>query len=184
MMWTKKYFIFLWLPFLVHACGPAASHTKTADRNKEEIEAMIGPKEYSRLMALSPHAFEQSPERLRKHSGNYALTSLIIPEYIELNKVSMHEAANLHWQLGQIHAFNDQVPLAIIEMRKAVFENSPVHWTCYVNGTIAFLEKDREKLKASLDLLYMQDNQMNFEFLEKFIKYFDKSYADAYHAVY
>jgi len=62
--------------------------------------------------------------------------------------------------------------------------SSPIFWKCYVEGSIAFLEKDKPKLLEALELLKKQDNQMNIEFLEKFLKYCDKPYKEVYSSDY
>ncbi len=150
--------------------------------NRVEIEKTIGAKEYTRLMELSIDEFDQSNVGFRLYSDNYALICLLIPEYIYLNNLSVYEAANLHWHLGQMHAFNDNIEKAINEMELSVTELSSIYWKCYVEGTIAFLNKDKTRLTESLETLKKQENQMNIEFLEKFVTHFNEQYWDAYHA--
>jgi hypothetical protein len=153
-----------------------------AQQYRNAIEESLGADEYTRLMHLSLDGFDQSYEGFRKYSENYDLVRLIIPEYINLNHLSIYEAANLHWHLGQMHAFNDNIEAAIAEMAQSNLESSPIFWKCYVEGSIAFLKKDKAKLLESLEILRKQDNQMNIEFLEKFVKYFDRPYWEAYNA--
>ena len=136
--------------------------------HKTEIVNAIGQDEYARLMTSSIDLFDQSSEGFRQYSDNYALVSLLIPEYIEVNQLSDEESRNLHWHMGQIHAFNGYEQEAIAEMKQS-YAGGSITWKCYVDGSIAFLQ---------------QDNQMNIEILEKFVKYFDKSYMEAYSAEY
>jgi len=149
---------------------------------RETIERCVGDQEYTRLMHLSLDDFDQSFEGFRKYSDNYELLCLLIPEYIQVQDLSIYEAANLHWHLGQIHAFEGNVAKAIGEMQQSNLETSPIFWKCYVEGSIAFLEHDKPKLMQSLALLREQENQMNIEFLEKFVRHFDKPYWEAYGA--
>ena len=151
--------------------------------NKAKISEIIGEEEYTRLMALSLDGFDQSAEGFRQYSDNYELMCLLIPEYIVVNELPASHSRNLHWHLGQIHAFNDNYEAAITEMKQA-FEGGSLTWACYINGSIAFLEKDKAALQEALETLQKQDNQMNIEILEKFVKYFDRSYAEAYTAEY
>lgn len=139
----------------------------------------IGATEYSQLMTLSLDDFDQSEKGFRQYSNDYELVSLLIPEYIEVNQLVPRQSRNLHWHLGQIHAFNDNAQAAILEMQQSYIGDHPT-WDSYVKGSIAFLKKDKPKLLEALETLRQQDNQMNLEFLEKFVKHFDKSYAEAY----
>ena len=157
------------------------NHTKNRkkqEKDKSAIIKILGTGEYERLMGLSVHEFDQTSEGFRQYSGNYELVSLIIPEYIGVNGLSLRESRNLHWHMGQIHAFNGYSEDAIREMKQS-FEGGTVTWSCYVNGTIAFLEKDKASLLEALVTLKEQENQMNIEILERFLKYFDASYAEA-----
>lgn len=162
----------------INSCGRSEKNSNTLTDYKSAIEKLIGATEYTRLMSLSLNEFDQSNIGFRQYSENYELLRLIIPEYIATKELSQNEKGRLHWHLGQIHAFNDNTEQAIKEMKRA--NSSPLFWKCYVDGSIAFLEKDKLKLVEALELLKKQDNQMNIEFLEKFVKYFDKSYKEAY----
>ena len=154
----------------------------TLNQQKQVVE-QIGQDEYNRIMSLSLDDFDQSYEGFRQYGDQYDLVSMIIPEYIRVNKLNDRESRNLHWHLGQIHAFNDNYVDAIKEMRQS-YSGGSKSWECYVSGSIAFLERDKEALKSALEILSQQENQMNIEFLEKFVKYFDQSYFDAYNAEY
>lgn len=147
--------------------------------NQEKIIELTGQEEYNRLMNLSMDDFDQSGIGFRQHSDNYELTEMLIPEYIAVNKLDDKMSRNLHWHLGQIHAFNENYKKAIAEMKQS-YAGGPKYWECYVTGSIAFLERDKPKLEEALRVLWEQDNQMNVEILEKFVKYFDQSYAEAY----
>lgn len=151
--------------------------------NKAEIIKILGSEEYVRLMKLSLDEFDQSAEGFRPYSGNYELICLLIPEYINVNELSAGHSRNLYWHLGQIHAFNNNYENAITEMKQS-YEGGSLTWASYVSGTIAFLEKDKTSLLEALKTLGEQENQMNIEILEKFVKYFGESYSEAYNAPY
>ena len=150
---------------------------------KDEIIKIVGSEEYDRLMNLSQDKFDQSAEGFRQYSDNYELICLLIPKYIKVNKLSAHQSRNLHWHLGQMHAFKANYKDAIAEMKQS-YEGGSITWASYVSGSIAFLEKDKATLIEALETLQKQDNQMNIEFLEKFVKYFDKPYSEAYNGAY
>lgn len=170
--------VFKFLLFLLFLSNISYAQEET----KTAIIEIIGEEEYNRQMALSLDGFDQSAEGFRMHSGNYELICLLIPEYIEINKLNIYEAANLHWHLGQIHAFNDQIKAAIAEMEKSSPEGYPLFWQCYVDGSIAFLNHDKEKLIQALETLKKQENQMNLDVLEKLLHHFDKPYWEAYNS--
>lgn len=164
------------------ACGDSQKGLDDRPDRKAAIEKIVGAAEYNRLMGLSKYDFDQSANGFRQYSDNYELLRLLLPEYLAVNELSESQQSGLHWHLGQIHALNDNVEEAIAEMKQATY--GPLFWKCYVEGSIAFLERDKAKLIESLELLKKQDNQMNIEFLEKFVKYFDRSYREAYSAEY
>ena len=144
----------------------------------DSISKITGVGEYYRLMDLSLDDFDQSWEGFRKHSDNYELVSLIIPEYLEVNGISGARSRNLHWHLGQIHAFNGNYESAIKEMKQS-FEGGSPTWAAYVSGSIAFLERDKAALEEALGQLESQENQMNIEILRSFVRNFEMSYAEA-----
>ena len=167
------------LLFMLSFYACSQSQNKTAS-HKDAIVELVGEEEYQRIMILSMDDFDQSNIGFRAHSNNYELTSMLIPEYIRTNEISEPVAANLHWHLGQIHAFNNNIEAAIFEMKQSSLDAKPIYWNCYVDGSVAFLERDKEELISQLELLRAQDNQMNIVFLEKFVKYWDLPYWEAY----
>jgi hypothetical protein len=154
-----------------------------AQTYKPEIITYIGEKEYAVQMKLSLDDFDQSDQGFRKYSANYELICLLIPEYIEVNDLSGFEAGNLHWHLGQMHAFHDNVEEAITEMELSYLEGMPIFWKCYVDGSVAFLQRDKAKLLSAFELLKKQDNQMNLDVLERLIANYEESYWEAYNGI-
>lgn len=149
--------------------------------SKEGITEAIGTDEYSRLMAMAADDFDQASNGFRKHSDDYHLISLLIPEYIAVNNLPLEKSRNMHWHMGQMHAFYNNYDEAIAEMNQS-FVGGTVSWSSYVSGSIAFLKHDKEKLLESLITLKEQENQMNIEILEKFLNNFDKTYNEAYNS--
>ena len=168
---------------LLFACKQKNKNLKSAVSYKNKLEAIIGVEEYQRLMSLDLDGFDQSSEGFRKYSDNYSLTQYLIPEYITVNSLSIHEATNLHWHLGQIHAINDNYPDAIKEMELSRLEDSPVYWKCYVDGSIAFLERDKAKLEANIERLGQQAETMNIEVLYRLDENWESDYSSAYNGM-
>ncbi len=167
-----QYTILVILGFILNSCQ---------ESDKDIIVKSIGESEYERIINLTIDEFDQSSVGFRQYANQYELINLIIPHFITKNSISDKEARNLHWYLGQIHAFNNNYEDAISEMQQSYLEGS-ISWNCSVRGTKAFLEKDKETLQKSLDTLGQQENIMNIEFLDKFVEHFDKSYRSAYNA--
>ncbi len=154
-----------------------------AQRNERQTEILIkelGSRKYNKLMQLTLDEFDQSNKGFRKYSGQYELLCLIVPEYIAVNKLNEYQAVNLHWHLGQFHAYNLETDLAIAEMEQSNLPKMPVYWRCYVEGSIAFLKRDKAGLEAALNQLKTLDNQMNRDVLERLLDQFDNSYWSAY----
>ena len=149
--------------------------------DKNKLLEILGVEKHDQLMKLSLDEFDQSPFGFRKYAGDYDLVQLLIPEYIRTNQLSEQKSRNLHWHLGQIHAFNENYQKAIRQMEQSYAGGSDT-WKCYVDGSIAFLKEDKGALMDAVGALSQQDNQMNLEFLEKFVKYFDLTYTEAYNA--
>ena len=94
---------------------------KSKPSYKLKIIEIVGQDEYDRLMALDLDGFDQSAEGFRLHSDDYNLTSMLIPEYINVRQLTEKAAANLHWHMGQIHAINDNYSQAVSEMKLSMF---------------------------------------------------------------
>lgn len=159
------------------------SCTGNTQTKKSAIIDIVGETEYAYQMSLSLDDFDQSENGFRKHSGNYELICLLIPEYIKVNKLNGFEAGNLHWHLGQMHAFNDNIKEAVKEMKLSYLDGMSLYWKCYVDGSVAFLERDKQKLLDAYNLLKEQENQMNLDVLERLIDNYEKPYWKAYNGI-
>ncbi len=152
------------------------------DRNKVILIEKLGEDEYQHLIEMSQDDFDQGPDGWRKYSEDYSIVRYLIAEYMEINKLPEYETTMLTWHLGQIHAIHGNYQEAVVEMEKCISNKMGTGWNAYARGTIAFLQKDRKELQENLWILEAQYNQVNIEFLDKFMKYFDSTYAFAYFA--
>ena len=93
----------------------------------------------------------------------------------------------LYWHAGQVYAMLGQSELALARFKKSYNPNEKpdgsINWNGYVDGSIAFLEHDLNKLLKARDKLRVaSDGQpdANFKFLDAFVRCFKKPYKEAY----
>lgn len=103
-------------------------------------------------------AFDQSPPkggwRALENLGEDLEIARIIEGYANCRPgLTPEQKATLVFHAGQIYADLGKNDLALEKMRRAYDENlnKKYHWNSYVDGSIAFLKKDLEKLKAARD---------------------------------
>ncbi|PLW95056.1 MAG: hypothetical protein C0592_00930 [Marinilabiliales bacterium] len=91
-----------------------------------------------------------------------------------------------YWHLGQLYAFNNDYDTAVQYMKKStsIFDLMfDKYWRLYYKGTIAFLQRDKEKLQKYY-LKLLQHNsayyERNTKTLESLYLNFDEQYFDAY----
>jgi hypothetical protein len=69
---------------------------------------------------------------------------------------------------------------------KAIFFFLPLLLSFFFVNQHSYSQENKSKLveslHESLQILNEQENQMNIEFLEKFVKHFDKQYSEAYNS--
>jgi len=94
----------------------------------------------------------------------------------------------LRWHVAQLRASAGEYELAIASARLVLresedFSTRPLRWNDYVLATIAFLEKDREKLVEHRDRVAKGDdyrgNAINLKLLNALLKHFDQNYLYA-----
>ena len=109
---------------------------------------------------------------------NILLDSIIISR--QDNKKGMY------WHVGQLYAYNNEYSFAIEYLKKStncfdrIFDRE---WRLYYKGTIAFLEKDKKKLKRCNDKLCKKHSayySFNSLKLKALYDNFDKPYKLAY----
>jgi hypothetical protein len=146
----------------------------------------------SSQLELDYDTFDQSlGEGWRKiaDKGNYLEAAELIDAY-EREKKGLEDwqKLTLRFHAGQMYAFANTRKLAIARFKTTLYDkeppNYPVRWNAYVNATIAFLEKDREKLMEFREEIAkgpkIKDEIPNLDVVDRFIKYFDEPYSVAY----
>ncbi|GAL99920.1 hypothetical protein [Sphingomonas parapaucimobilis] len=154
------------------------------------------------MMALPQQTFDQEPGGWRSLSmrGCEAEAADLIRNWREKNKPE-RLASILYWHEGQLRANLGQRDAAITlfeKSRKTVEDDHGMGWNLYVDGSIAFLRRDRpafDKWHAALAALPKPEDfdprgpdgkpiaiawPMNLNVLDGFARCWDKSYKEAY----
>lgn len=153
------------------------------------------------LLALPQQAFDQDMDggwRALANRGCDAQAADLIRDW--RTRHSIHDSI-LTWHEGQMRANIGQTDAAIAlfdQSRKPADEDAPFGWNHYVDGSIAFLRRDRpalERARAQLALLPQPDWfkpvgpdgqpqpviwPMNLHVLDGFLACWDQPYAQAY----
>ncbi|MBC7010429.1 hypothetical protein BIZ38_18450 [Pseudoalteromonas sp. BZK2] len=140
-------------------------------------------------LKLNIEAFDQttgSGWRILEEKHCYSQSAQLIDEYIKENG----NVSSLLWHQLQMNAMSGNYKLAvaignkILEKEYSRQDNSPFLWAEYVEGTLAFLEEDnqrlvqnRNKLSSSADF---PPNKMNLVVLDRLIDCIKCSYKKAY----
>lgn len=173
----------------------------------------INENEFYRLMGLSFKEFDQDFKggwRAYSHEdGCKAQAIELLKSYQKRQDVQFREnRSTLRWHTGQVLASTGDYEQAIQYFKQTYKDNSEYpEWNLYVDGTIAFLEKDKPKLKTARDKLaiipvpeerkaarrqFLKDNPMitmpenfvdepgNLSVLDKLLRCFDQGYNEAY----
>lgn len=155
------------------------------------------------MMTLSQQAFDQDMTggwRELLMRGCEAEAADLIRDWRETNKPERN-ASILYWHEGQLRADLGQSAAAIAlfeRSRKTVEEDRGMGWNLYVDGSIAFLQRDRpafDKSHAALAVLPKPDGfdprgpdgkpvairwPMNLNVLDGFARCWNKPYKEAY----
>lgn len=145
--------------------------------------------EHARLMALDEDAFDQDMEGGWRAVANQGPDCFVTAAELIQDYVALHGAENLeqpglaHWHAGQLLAMAGETERALPELRlsyKPASDNPmDAMWNHYADGTIAFLERDREALIAARDAL--PDRPMsNRGVLDGLINCWDRPMMQAY----
>ena len=149
---------------------------------------------FSLQLFAQTHNMELSSEnqnskwRDLKREGKYseAITCLKKEFKVVSNRRQKHD---VYWHIGQMHAFNNNYDSALVYIRKSTswltfLVDRQFYW--YYRGTIAFLKRDREKLKRYHLKLWSNKNgyyRKNALMLKAMYDYFEKSYEEIYGTV-
>jgi len=117
-------------------------------------------------------------------SGRYHDAINILLDSIQTSKQKNKNGT--YWHIGQLYASNNEYAFAIKYIKKStsffdkLFDRE---WRLYYNGTIAFLNKDKKKLKICNDKLWKKHSEyyyFNACKLKALYENFDKPYKLAY----
>lgn len=121
----------------------------------------------------------------------FAAAGNLIDQYLANHKnLSISQNVNLHFHAGQMYAFANNYETALKRFENAKYDPEPevisMRWDAYVDATIAFLKKDRNKLLEYRNQVAngpeIRGKIPNLDVVDSLIKNFDKSYFDAYMA--
>ncbi len=131
-------------------------------------------------------AFDQSPpdggwRALTNNERNLEAADLIDSYLVCRPRLTSEQKATLVFHSGQIHANLGHDAKAIKRFGQAYNKNldTKYHWNSFVDGTIAFIKKDFEKLKAARDKIKGTEKDHPYvETLNILIQCFDKPYKE------
>jgi hypothetical protein len=148
-------------------------------------------------LELDWHAFDQGSAGFRTFVSGERYCPLIagklIEDYLDVHpELSVKQRYVSEFHAGQQFAGLNDIPRALEHFYRGFNPHEDPagdgKWNAYVRATIAFLEKDRDTLEASLKILERhQDNRMNainVRLVRGFIAAFDKPYNEAINAAF
>ena len=120
------------------------------------------------FLKLSFEQFDQDMNggwRVNAKSRKYADAATMIESYLsQRDDLTPENKRMLHFHAGQMWAMGDQKTKAIEHLKKSTQskENDFLRWNAYVAGTIAFLEKDTDKLEAAREEVAKAEIPLSF----------------------
>lgn len=145
--------------------------------------------ERARLLALDEEAFDQDMDggwRAVAAPGPACFTPAaeLILAYVEQHGEAALERPTLaYWHAGQMFAMAGETERALTEFRRSYQDATDNEmagmWNRYADGTIAFLERDREALIAARDALPAMMGS-NRDVLDGFVNCWDRPIMEAY----
>lgn len=150
-------------------------------------------------LQLSYEEFDQDPQggwRRLSNEGKYVEAAQLIDRY-EKEKEDLNggDRVILSFHAAQMYAFAGDSEKALTRLKKAKYPPEVLaqaedvrpyaeSWNLYVDATMAFLDKDRDGLKKSSDLLEKgpkdQGLQKNIDIVHQLLLHFDETYLVAY----
>lgn len=153
------------------------------------------------VLSLEYAAFDQTMGegwRVWADRGEYAEAARMLDHYASTHD----ELTDSEWRIicfhaGQMYGYLGEYETAAERFTASLNPqeppDSPFKWNAYVNGTIAFLERDLDRLRAMRNELAAQPARQitlpdgtvmervpNLDVLERFIEHFDRTYREAY----
>jgi hypothetical protein len=194
---------------------PAYSFDKLSVKNQSILKSCdVSEEKFNMIMSLDFQSFDQNMnggwrEVANQENCNMA-SSILIGTYLARSKIYYEiYRSSLRWHMGQMLAYENKYEEAIPYFENTYHANeartSP--WNLYVDGTIAFLKKDKALLRSKRDLLakspvsesmkksrqkYIDDNPevkmyegyvdepMNMPVMNDLLACFDQPYSKAY----
>jgi hypothetical protein len=141
---------------------------------------------------LNYNVFDQRPGmgwRQVAEKGCFLDAARLIDAYIEKHtELDESQRVNLNFHAGQMCAFADDYQTAIDRLNKSTYAQEPpelpLRWNAYVRATIAFLNKDMNRLKECREEIAegptFQGEKANLDVVDSLIKHFDEPYSKAY----
>jgi hypothetical protein len=128
---------------------------------------------------------KEKPElwRLLSEEGKYKDAIKVILDSLNANKTRNKSAD--YWHIGQLYAFDNDYKTAIVYIKKSsgffnrLFDRE---WRFYYKGTIAFLKRDKKKLKTYNTKLWEKHSEYyhkNACTLNNLYENFEKPYKEA-----
>jgi len=156
-------------------------------------DCTISSQEEQALIAKTYSEFDQSMGkgwRAYADRGCYALCSKILDRYVTEHRATMldWQISVVTWHAGQMYAYDGVYDLARLRFRATINPNepkdTPILWNDYVNATLAFLDKDMDKLVFHRNRIAegpeFNGSKANLAVVDGLIRCFDKPYAVAY----
>jgi tetratricopeptide (TPR) repeat protein len=153
------------------------------DSERSKVLERISAEEYKILMKADYKEFDQTQGAgWRQYHDDSDLQILLLTDYIKKNNAKEH---SLTWHLGQIYGMNDDYETAIENFEKCLHESAKldiykVAWNYYVHGSIAFMQRDEQKLDLYIDSLENHSETMNLDVLIRLKEKFSRPYREAY----
>lgn len=157
------------------------------------VESRAQEKSEKEYLELNFEQFDQNMDggwRLHAKSGRYDQAAKLIEAYLDgRGDVTPGNKQMLHFHAGQMWAMGDQAEKAIGHFKKSTksSKNDFMHWNDYVEGTIAFLEKDIDKLRSARDRVSKAEVPVSFNknlvVLDMLLKAPKTSYREIFEAL-
>lgn len=124
--------------------------------------------------------------RVLADSGRYHEAINILMDSIHMSKQKNRNRKSDYWHAGQLFAFNNEYDSAIVYIKKSTgFFDTLLdrEWRLYYKGTLAFLKRDKKKLRHEYDKLSKKHSDyyyFNTCKLKALYDNFDQPYRVAY----
>ncbi len=148
------------------------------------------------LLTLSWEDFDQTPGkgwRAYADAGDFLNAAHLIKQYLQKYE-DLEESSEriLHWHAGQMYAMSGDYSSAKHYFQASLdpqedLTKATLCWNDYVWATLAFLDKDREKLEKHRNVIAYgpayNGKKLNLDIVDKFLQHFNKTYREAYTAL-